>query len=97
MEVEPRTPETPQLQNTIQKMNDAGVKTLYGRWLVEGGPRVLLFDTGSIGHRLDEWKSDIWRVAGIPSPPGDYETNETILFGYLVSWFLGEVSQISRD
>ena len=72
-------------------MQARGVRMLYGRWLIEGAPRVLLFDTGSAWSRLDEWKGDLWSVAGIPAPPGDHETNETIVFGYLVAWFLGEV------
>ena len=41
--------------------------------------------------RLDEWKSDLWNLAGIPTPTNDAETNETVVFGYLVAWFLGEV------
>jgi hypothetical protein len=73
-------------------MEERGIKTLYGRWLIEGAPRVLLIDT-STGYRwLDEWKGDLWNTAGIPSPAGDAETNEAIVFGYLVAWFLGEVS-----
>lgn len=79
------------LTQTLSSMRDRGVKFLYGRWLVEGGPKVLLFDTGSVWDRLDEWKTDLWNLAGIPTPPNDTETNETILFGYLVAWFLGEV------
>jgi hypothetical protein len=73
-------------------MKERGINTLYGRWLIEGAPRVLLIDT-STGYRwLDEWKGDLWNTAGIPSPAGDAETNEAIVFGYLVAWFLGEVS-----
>jgi len=75
-------------------MRDRGVKFLYGRWLIEGGPKVLLFDTGSVWNRLDEWKGDLWNLAGIPTPPNDTETNETILLGYLTAWFLGEVHSI---
>jgi len=41
---------------------------------------------------MDEWKTDLWNLAGIPTPPNDHETNETIVFGYIVAWFLGEVS-----
>lgn len=73
-------------------MNDRGVQTLYGRWLIDGAPRVLLFDIGTAWHHLDEWKADLWSVAGIPSPPGDTETNDAIVLGYLVAWFLGEVT-----
>lgn len=82
------------LVGTLSSMRDRGVKFLYGRWLIEGGPKVLLFDTGSVWDRLDEWKGDLWNLAGIPTPPNDTETNETILLGYLVAWFLGEVRAI---
>ena len=74
-------------------MNDRGIQTVYGRWLIDGAPRVLLFDTGTAYRFLDEWKGDLWNVAGIPSPPNDHETNEAIVFGYLIAWFLGEVRQ----
>lgn len=91
LEVETLEPDTPELRLTLESMKERGVKFLYGRWLIEGAPKVLLFDTGSVYHKLDEWKGDLWNVAGIPSPPNDHETNEAILFGYLVAWFLGEV------
>ncbi|KAF9982637.1 hypothetical protein BGZ65_002638 [Modicella reniformis] len=90
LEVETLEPDTPSLRLTLESMKERGVKFLYGRWLIEGAPKVLLFDTGSVYHKLDEWKGDLWEVAGIPSPPNDHETNEAILFGYLVAWFLGE-------
>jgi len=73
-------------------MKERGIQTLYGRWLIEGAPRVLLIDTSTGYQWMDEWKGDLWNTAGIPSPPGDAETNEAIVFGYLVAWFLGEVS-----
>ncbi|KAJ7186688.1 glycogen synthase [Mycena filopes] len=90
MEVEPEEPKDPHLAATLDAMRAQGVKALYGRWLIEGAPHVLLFDTGSMYSRLDEWKGDLWNLAGIPSPPNDHETNETIVFGYLVAWFLGD-------
>ncbi|KAG5350832.1 glycogen synthase isoform 1 [Termitomyces sp. Mn162] len=91
MEVETMEPTDPHLAAALENMRKQGVKSLYGRWLVEGNPHVLLFDTGSQYSRLDEWKGDLWNLAGIPSPPSDHETNEAIVFGYLVAWFLGEV------
>jgi len=93
MEVESEEPEpgTP-FALTLQAMKERGVNLIYGRWLIEGAPRVLLFDTGSCYNRMDEWKTDLWNLAGIPTPPNDHETNETIVFGYIVAWFLGEFS-----
>ncbi|KAH8113181.1 glycogen synthase [Phellopilus nigrolimitatus] len=98
MEVEAQEPEDPAMRKTIESMRSRGIKILYGRWLIEGAPRVLLFDTGSAYSHLDEWKGDLWNLAGIPTPPNDHETNETIVFGYLVAWFLGEflVNELSK-
>ena len=70
---------------------------VYGRWLIEGAPRILLIDTKTGYKWLDEWKADLWNTAGIPTPHGDDETNEAVVFGYLVAWFLGEVFEISLD
>lgn len=84
-------PNTPELTTTLQAMKDRGIGYMYGRWLIEGAPRVLLFDTKTAYKYMDEWKGDLWNVASIPSPPSDDETNEAIVFGYLVAWFLGEV------
>ncbi|KAI9702156.1 MAG: glycogen synthase isoform 1 [Bogoriella megaspora] len=90
VEVEEIEPKDQALVKTVKAMNDRGIKTLYGRWLIDGAPRVLLFDTKTAYFKLDEWKGDLWTTAGIPSPPDDWETNEAIVFGYVIAWFLGE-------
>lgn len=91
VEVEELEPTSPELTATIQSMKDRGIGILYGRWLIEGAPRVLLFDIKSAYQYMNEWKTDLWNLASIPSPDNDEETNEAIVFGYLVAWFLGEV------
>ncbi|KAI9777466.1 MAG: glycogen synthase isoform 1 [Geoglossum umbratile] len=78
-------------------MESRGIDMVYGRWLIEGAPRVLLIDTKTGYRFLDEWKGDLWNTAGIPVPPGDEETNEAVIFGYLVAWFLGEVCKFCDD
>lgn len=95
MEVETLTPTNPFLVKTIASMQDRGIEIVYGRWLIEGAPRVILIDTKTAYGYLDEWKTDLWNTAGIPSPPSDEETNEAVVFGYVVAWFLGEVCSYS--
>ncbi|KAI0525723.1 glycogen synthase [Xylaria bambusicola] len=90
VEVEELEPANPELAKSIEAMRNRGIGILYGRWLIDGAPRVLLIDTKTAYKYMDEWKADLWNVASIPSPPGDDETNEAIVFGYLVAWFLGE-------
>ncbi|KAL4071919.1 glycogen synthase [Scleroderma citrinum] len=97
MEVGVLDPVDPVVATTLEAMRSHGVKCFYGRWLIEGKPQVLLFDVGSCSHRLDEWKGDLWNLAGISTPPHDAETNDVILFGYLMAWFLGEYASRQLD
>ncbi|OBZ65131.1 hypothetical protein A0H81_14882 [Grifola frondosa] len=85
MEVKAQEPTDPHLAATLDNLRNASVKFLYGHWLIEGVPHVLLFNTGSQYSRLDEWKGDLWNLAGIPTSPNDHETNESIIFGYIVA------------
>lgn len=97
IEVEELPVKDPLVKQTLDSMSAKGIRWLYGRWLIEGAPRVLLFDIWSAGHYLNEWKADLWNTAGIPTPDHDLETNEAILLGYLVAWFLGELVYNDRD
>lgn len=96
-EVEELPVKDPKIKDTLDAMSSKGVRWLYGRWLIEGAPRVLLFDLDSARGFLDEWKKDLWQLAAIPTPPSDTETNDAILLGYLVAWFLGELVFRDRD
>jgi glycogen(starch) synthase len=88
LEVESLTPPA-NIKDALDSMH--GVGYLYGRWLIESGPCVLLFDVGSMKQRLNEWKMDLWEKLQIPCPQ-DFEMEEAIVFGYIVTWFLGEYS-----
>lgn len=97
MEVEPCEPPSECLRITINNMRDRGVNIVFGKWLIEGSPFVLLLDVGSQMYKLNEWKRDLWETAGIPSPPNDQEQNDAIVFGYLVAWFLGELAHLQNE
>ena len=80
------------IQTVLRNMRDKGFYFVYGTWLIEGSPKVILFDLGSCSSHLNEWKGDLWSLVGIPSPDNDTETNDAILLGYTVAWFLGELA-----
>ncbi|XP_015906925.2 glycogen [starch] synthase [Parasteatoda tepidariorum] len=89
-EVEVMDPPEAVYQNAIQALRQCGIKVVYGRWLIDGYPRVILFDISSAAWKLDEWKRDLWNTANIGVPWHDRESNDAIIFGYLVAWFLDE-------
>ncbi|KAI1297650.1 Glycogen [starch] synthase [Halotydeus destructor] len=89
-EVEVLEPTNPATKEAVAALNKNGIKTVFGRWLIEGYPQVVLFDLGSANWKLDEWKHDFWNTSNIGIPWHDRESADAILFGYCVAWFLEE-------
>lgn len=75
-----------------KKMQGEGYKVHYGHWLVSGRPKVILFDLGSIMHKLGEIKYFLWENHGISSPADDHLFNDVLAFGELVQIFLEHLS-----
>ncbi|KAI6200958.1 Glycogen [starch] synthase [Aphelenchoides besseyi] len=88
LEVEVLTPDTAALKYTLDQMQEWGFRCVYGRWLIEGYPKVVLFDIGSAAWKLDTWKHELWEKCHIGVPYHDREANDCIIFGFLVAIFL---------
>jgi len=88
LEVEILEPETASMKYTLDQMQDWGFRAVYGRWLIDGYPKVVLFDIGSAAWKIDSWKHDLWEKCNIGVPWHDKETNDCIIFGFLVAIFL---------
>lgn len=67
-------------------------KVIFGNWLIEGYPQVVLFDIKSMYHRLGQWKKELWECSHIGTPDSDPESNDAVIFGFLTTWFIGEVN-----
>ncbi|KAL5252522.1 hypothetical protein ACHWQZ_G015336 [Mnemiopsis leidyi] len=74
----------------VRSMRDRGIRVVTGRWLIAGNPWVILFDLGSAWARRNEWMTDFWNVSHISIPDSDKESVDCVMFGELVTWFLGE-------
>jgi glycogen synthase len=97
-EVEIREPEIGALRRAINAMRNQGVKVVFGNWLIEGYPQVVLFDIKSAAYKLDQWKHELWDSCHIGIPNHDYEANDSLIFGFLVTWFIGEfLHQLGDD
>lgn len=89
-EVEVREPDIGALRRTIHAMRNNGINVIYGNWLIEGYPQVVLFDIKSAAWKLDDWKRELWECSHIGIPNSDYESIDALIFGFLVTWFIGE-------
>jgi glycogen(starch) synthase len=48
------------MKYALDQMRDWGFRVVYGRWLIDGYPKVLLFDIGSAAWKLDPWKHEVF-------------------------------------
>lgn len=90
MEVEKMEPTQPHLLKTVQLMRERGVKVVTGRWLIDGYPKVVLFDIDSVWHEYNGWAWELYEKTQIGIPDHDTEAKRSLLFGFLCAWFLGE-------
>ena len=58
--------------------------------------KVVLFDIGTIYHKLGSMKSAFWNRTHIGIPDPDTESNDAVVLGYLVAQFIGEVKNVWR-
>lgn len=96
VEFEPE-PATGIVARAVASMRERGVVLHTGRWLITGRPRVVLIDLGSVAGQLSEMKYFLWRDHGVESPGGDWDLDETILFGYAVADLLQQVRERTAD
>lgn len=80
-----------------KKMQKAGFKVYYGNWLVSGRPKVVLFDLGSVMHKIGEIKYFLWENHGISSPTDDHLFNDVLAFGEMVKIFLEHLADEAGD
>ncbi|KAL1237705.1 Glycogen [starch] synthase [Trichinella spiralis] len=88
LEVEVLEPETSHIRGAVESIRSQGVKVIFGRWLIDGYPKVILFDITTAAWRLDQWKKELWDSCHIGIPWQDNESNDAVIFGFLVCWFL---------
>lgn len=69
----------------------------FGRWLIDGYPKVVLFDLGSAAWKLNDYKHELAEYAGIRMPSDDQEANEAVIFGGMVAHFLQKVNEDWRQ
>ncbi|VDK66613.1 unnamed protein product [Onchocerca ochengi] len=88
LEVEILQPDSSPLKYALDQLRDLGFKATCGRWLIDGYPRVVLFDIVSAAWKLDQWKQEIWDSCKIGIPYHDSESNDAVILGFMVAIFI---------
>lgn len=85
------------IRRTLDRLRDQGITCHYGRWLVQGRPRVILLDYRGRYTSLDADKYLLWKDHGIPTVASDGEVNDVVAFGFTVTEFFRELSNVVTD
>jgi glycogen(starch) synthase len=85
------------IRETIQRLQDSGLKCYFGRWLVPGRPRVILIDHRCRYPNIAEDKYLMWKDHHISTPPGDGEVNDVVAFGFAVTEFFRRFTEVVKD
>ncbi|XP_039253376.2 glycogen [starch] synthase, muscle-like [Styela clava] len=89
MEVEKMEFAQPALRGAVEEMRNQNFGVISGRWLIEGYPKVILFDLDTAYRELTSWKWDFFDKTNIGIPDHDHESHRAILFGFLTVALLG--------
>ncbi|GMU24966.1 MAG: glycosyl transferase [Phycisphaerae bacterium] len=84
IEFEPEPASGP-VADAIAELAQRGIRIRHGRWLVTGRPKVILVETQSVAASLAELKYFYWKDIHIGTPGNDPETDQIIMFGYIVA------------
>lgn len=85
------------IRQTLDRLRDQGITCHYGRWLVQGRPRVILLDYRGRYGSLDADKYLLWKDHGIPTVASDGEVNDVVAFGFTVAEFFRALSNVVTD
>ncbi|KAK2727206.1 glycogen [starch] synthase-like [Artemia franciscana] len=84
------------LYDAVTKLRDNGFKIHTGSWLVDGNPLVLLFDISSVSYNLNKYKEELFSKSGIGLPDNDTESNDCVLFGFMVAQFIADFNHFAN-
>ncbi|XP_028395807.1 glycogen [starch] synthase-like [Dendronephthya gigantea] len=88
VEVEICEPQSQAIKDAMEDLKKEGIKVVFGRWLIDGYPQVLLLDIGSGSKFMNAWKQELWEKCSVGVTHLDIEANDSVIFGYLVCWFI---------
>ncbi|MFT7033059.1 MAG: glycogen(starch) synthase [Cyclobacteriaceae bacterium] len=85
------------ISKAVEKLREMGLDVHYGRWLVSGRPRTVLFNPFSAMHELGNIKYFYNENHHIDFKNHDELVDQVLAFGYMVKLFLSELARESMN
>lgn len=80
-----------------EELKKEGIVCHFGKWLVDGEPKVILIDFNGFWPQSDSIKRDLWDNFKIDSLRADYDFNEPVLWSWAAGILIEKLSKIHGD
>ncbi|MCX6758778.1 MAG: glycogen/starch synthase [Candidatus Nealsonbacteria bacterium] len=84
---EERKPD-PELQDIFDCLAGEGVRCHFGRWIIDGEPKVILVDFNDLWKNINQYKWELWDAYKIDSLNSSHEFEEPVVWGFGVAKLL---------
>lgn len=91
---EPADPDDSKISKAVEKLKEMGLDVHYGRWLVSGRPKTVLFNPNSVMGDLGNIKYFWHENHHIDIKNYDPLLDQVLAFGHMVKMFLSELARI---
>ncbi|OHX65842.1 glycosyltransferase [Flammeovirga pacifica] len=85
------------VSKTVRSLRSKGYEVHYGRWLVSGRPKVVLFKPQNEAWKLTDIKKSNWESHNIPSFDGDDLFDQTIMLASQMTDFFQELDDLNNN
>lgn len=81
------------LREVFEEMAGQGINCIYGRWMIQGDPKVILIDSKALLARKDEIKTNLWERFQIDSIRAQWDFEEPMVWSWAVGLLLDAISR----
>ena len=79
------------------ELKKEGIVCHFGKWLVDGEPKVILIDCKNFWPQVDNIKKEIWDDFKVDSLDAPYDFNEPVLWSWAVGILIEKISKVHND
>ena len=79
------------------ELKKRGIVCHFGKWLVDGEPKVILIDYKDFWPQVDDIKKEIWDNFEVDSLDAPYDFNEPVLWSWAVGILIEKISKVRHD
>ncbi|MCK5123411.1 MAG: glycogen/starch synthase [Candidatus Pacebacteria bacterium] len=79
------------------ELKKKGIVCHFGKWLVDGEPKVILIDYKDFWPQVNVIKSEIWNNFKVDSLDAPYDFNEPVLWSWAVGMLIEKISKVHSD